>query len=81
MAKRWEKRGEQRTKYFRLFQNSAVFTKDVIFGDYFWYTFGLADIATTENKDFIGVKDGIAVLVKDDQFIAVFFSDLLLDRF
>ena len=78
MAMKDGRRNEEKSVFW-LFQNSPVFTEDVIFGDFFWYTFGHADVAPTENEDFIGIKNGITVLVKKDEFIAVFFSDLLAE--
>jgi len=58
---------EQEKRFFWLFQNSPVFKQDVVSGDFFRYAFWHTDIPTTENKDFIGIKNSIAVLVKDKQ--------------
>jgi hypothetical protein len=36
-------------------------------GNFFGYTGGHENIATAKNKDFVGSKDGVTILIKNDK--------------
>jgi len=40
---------------------------------------GLRTLSSAQNEDLIGIKDGVAVLVEGNEFVAVFLSDLLAE--
>ena len=60
-----------------LFQEGAVLEQYVPFGDGLGDTRGHQDGSSTQDNDLIGVKDCIAVFIKNDQLVAVFLFDLL----
>ena len=61
----------------RLFQEGAVLEQYIPFGDGLWDTRGHQDGSSTQDNDLIGVKNCIAVFIKNDQLVAVFLFDLL----
>ncbi|MBU0760035.1 MAG: hypothetical protein KKA34_06755 [Candidatus Omnitrophica bacterium] len=60
-----------------LFQEGAVLEQYIPFGDGLGDTRGHQYGSATQDNDLIGVKDCIAVFIKNDQFVAVFLFDLL----
>jgi hypothetical protein len=60
-----------------LFQQCTVFEQDIPFGDGFGDARGHENGSTAEDKNLIGVKDRVAVFIKENQLVAVFLFDLL----
>lgn len=62
-----------------LFDERSVLEQDIFFGDCLRYPCGFEHISTTQDEDLIGIKDGIALGVEDNQLIAVFLPDLFTE--
>ena len=83
----WGKRGgrhvmatvSQRGNGVELLYQYPIFAQNVCFCDQFSNTGWLAHIGSAQNEDLIGVKDGVAVFVEDDEFVAVFLPDFLAE--
>jgi len=51
----------------------------IFLGDSFRNSGWHENITTAKNKNLIGIKDGVAVLVKDYWLVAIFFFDIFLE--
>jgi len=60
----------------KLFEECPIFEQDVGLGDYRRHSGRLAHIRSTQNEDLIVITDGVAVLIEDNQFVAVFLPNL-----
>ena len=63
----------------KLFQENSIFDQDVLLGDFFRHSRGHKHISATEYEDLIGIKDGVTVFVKHNEFIAIFLFNFFAE--
>ena len=59
-----------------LFLINFIFTKDVGDGDDLWYSPWHSDRSATEDDQFIGLENGVALFIEDYELVSIFLEDL-----